>query len=75
MAMGTVISVRAQGARAGYFQSRPLRNPPEIASQPVGGLDFYYTPSGRIIRSTPSSHRLSAIPLRNTTSTRRQSHD
>ena len=47
MAMGTlpvsVISVRAQGAWAVYFPSRPLRNPPEIDSQPVGGLDFYYT--------------------------------
>jgi hypothetical protein len=26
----SVISVRAQGARAVYFQSRPLRNPPQI---------------------------------------------
>ena len=56
--MGTVISVMAQGAWAGYFPSRPLRNPPEIASQPVGGLDFYYTPSGILSDTTPPSPQL-----------------
>ena len=58
--MGTlpvsVISVRAQGAWAVYFPSRPLRNPPEIDSQPVGGLDFYYTPSGILRDTTPLRH-------------------
>ena len=54
--MGTVISVRAQGAWAGYFQSRPLRNPPEIDSQPVGGLEFCYTPSGILRDTTPPRH-------------------
>ena len=45
-----------QGAWAGYFPSRPLRNPPEIDSQPVGGLDFYYTPSGILRDTTPPRH-------------------
>jgi len=62
MAMGTlpvsVISVRAQGAWAGYFPSRPLKNPLEIDSQPVGGLDFCYTPSGILSDTTLPSPQL-----------------
>jgi DNA-binding Xre family transcriptional regulator len=58
--MGTlpvsVISVSAQGAWASYFQSRPLKNPLVIDSQPVGGLDFYYTPSGILRGTTPLRH-------------------
>jgi hypothetical protein len=44
----SVISVRAQGARAVYFQSRPPEKTPKLTTQPVGGLDFFVMLSGII---------------------------
>ena len=44
----SVISVRAQGARAVYFQSRPLRNPPKFDPKTPAGLDFFVMLSGII---------------------------
>ena len=40
----------------GLLPIAPPKNSPEIASQPVGGLDFYYTPSGILRDTTPLRH-------------------
>jgi len=44
----SVISVRAQGARAVYFQSRPPEKTPKFDPKTPAGLDFFVMLSGII---------------------------